>query len=112
MEYRNLNRVFTFNKAFRAWRREEGYDSLKGSHINIMLSPAQFGTGGVGLVRLFGHLKRFGRQLSYNEIQIFCNEMCEYGLVSISGRYPAVYSLTLFGKNALNALEKRCRETR
>lgn len=107
-----MNRVFCFNKAFRAWRREGGYDSLKGSHINIMLSMTQFGTGGVGLVGMFCHLKRFGRQLSYNEIQVFCNELCGYGLVSISGRYPAVYSLTVAGRNALNALEKRCRETR
>lgn len=64
------------------------------------------------LVELKQYMRRFKRAMSDDVLIKYLRRLISVGYVEGFGHWPVRYSLTLNGRNALNDLEKRCRETR
>lgn len=109
MQVRNLVRCFVFNRALYSFAKDAGY-SLKGMDVNVLLSLWLLDdVKGIGVTALLAYLRRFSRSMSAEQLIDILRRCGGVGLVeSNKGRYK----LTLAGKNAILALEKKCRETR
>jgi hypothetical protein len=109
VQYRNLYRVFTFNKAVKAWGKDSGVD-LSDGQINVLIALS---TGdNMSFVQLRDYLKRFNRGLMDTAIMSYLKTFVGLGYVEVFGYWPVRYRLTIDGINALNGLEQRCRDTR
>lgn len=101
MDYRNLNRSFVMNKALYKSRLP-----LLNSDVYVLLSLAY---GCDSILTLQAYLSRYKRTLSPNEIQAKLEKLSSFGYINKVG---GKYLLSLAGRNALNDLERRCREMR
>jgi hypothetical protein len=109
MQYRNLYRYFTINKAANHWRKDTGV-SLSEGQINLLIALT---TGdNFSLVELREYMKRFKRAMADDVLLRYLKLLVSVGYVESFGYWPVRYKLTMNGKNALNDLERRCRETR
>jgi hypothetical protein len=109
MQYRNIYRVFTFNKAVNAWRKGSGVDLSDGQ---IYLLVALTTGDSFSLIDLKKYMKRFNRTMSEDVLAKYLKTFVGLGYVEAFGYWPVRYRLTIDGINALNRLEQRCRDTR
>jgi len=79
---------------------------------HVMMLVAHTMKDNFSLTEMDDFLSKFNRGISQIRITKYWKDLISCGYVICFGVNPCRYSLTMEGRNALNDLEKRCRETR
>jgi hypothetical protein len=113
MDYRNIKRWFVINKALKTYNKGNN-TSYKHSDIALIfaLTFCSDHTNGPSIEELHKYLSSFNRGFRFDRLQERLNQFISSNLVHSAGNRPVRYSLTINGKNVLNELETRCRDTR
>jgi predicted GTPase len=113
MDYRNIKRWFVINKALNSYNKEHSR-TLKHSDLALIFAIAFSSDHSIGpnIEELHKYLSSFNRGFRFDRLQERLNQFKAANLVHSAGNRPLRYSLTINGKNVLNELETRCRDTR
>jgi DNA-binding MarR family transcriptional regulator len=112
MDYRNLNRQFIFNKALHLYNKNRPY-SFSFPEVNVLLTIYHLqGSTGVKFADIANYLSSYYRSMALDVLIKKIQKFRTLNLVKSTGKAPVLYSLTVEGKNVLNELELKCRDTR
>ncbi len=107
MQTRNIHRILVFYKALRLHNKEAEH-KLNLTDVCILSS---LNDGYYSILSISAHLKALGKTRGLNYISNALKAFRDNGFAE-QHEINKRWTLTLAGRNALTALEKRCRETR